>query len=147
MAIKKIKAQSPDPYLGKIKGDTEFARLAHLNNVVDQINSNDPRPYKVYTALLSQSGINVPIPIVLENTLGGEIVWTRTTNGNYTGTLVGAFPQLKTSLFLTLNTYDGNYLTFFGGGWASNDTVKIVASEDFGNSTDYGATIEIRVYN
>jgi uncharacterized protein (TIGR02145 family) len=38
MPIKRIKAQSPDPYLGKIKGDTELARLAHLNNIVDQIN-------------------------------------------------------------------------------------------------------------
>ncbi len=37
-SIKKIKAQSPDPYLGKIKGDTELARLAHLNNLVDQVN-------------------------------------------------------------------------------------------------------------
>jgi hypothetical protein len=41
MPIKKIKAQSPDPYLGKVKGDTEFARLAHLNNIVDQINSTN----------------------------------------------------------------------------------------------------------
>lgn len=39
MPIKKIKAQSPDPYLGKIKGDTELARLAHLNHIVDQINA------------------------------------------------------------------------------------------------------------
>jgi hypothetical protein len=39
MPIKKIKAQSPDPYVGKIAGDTEFARLAHLNNIVDQINA------------------------------------------------------------------------------------------------------------
>jgi uncharacterized protein (TIGR02145 family) len=39
MPIRKIKAQSPDPYLGKIQGDTELARLAHLNNIVDQINA------------------------------------------------------------------------------------------------------------
>jgi hypothetical protein len=40
MAIKKIRPQSPDPYLGKTTGDTEFARLAHLNNIVDQINAS-----------------------------------------------------------------------------------------------------------
>jgi uncharacterized protein (TIGR02145 family) len=39
MPIKKIKAQSPDPYLGKIAGDTELARLAHLNHLIDQINA------------------------------------------------------------------------------------------------------------
>jgi uncharacterized protein (TIGR02145 family) len=39
MPIRKIKAQSPDPYLGKIQGDTELARLAHLNYVIDAINN------------------------------------------------------------------------------------------------------------
>lgn len=39
MPIRRIKAQSPDPYLGKIKGDTELARLAHLNYVIDEINN------------------------------------------------------------------------------------------------------------
>jgi uncharacterized protein (TIGR02145 family) len=39
--IRKIKPKSPDPYIGKTKGDNEFARLAHLNNLVDQINSAD----------------------------------------------------------------------------------------------------------
>jgi hypothetical protein len=39
MAIKKYKPLSPDPYVGKTKGDTEFARLAHLNNLVDQVNT------------------------------------------------------------------------------------------------------------
>lgn len=39
MPIKKIKPKSPDPYLGKTKGDTEFARLAHVNYVIDQINN------------------------------------------------------------------------------------------------------------
>ena len=56
MAIKKIKAKSPDPYLSKTIGDNTLARIAHVNQLVDQINSNDPRPYKVYTALLTQSG-------------------------------------------------------------------------------------------
>lgn len=60
MPVKKYKPLSPDPYVGKIKGDTEFARLAHLNDLVDQVNNNTPTPptssYKVYTALLTQSG-------------------------------------------------------------------------------------------
>lgn len=38
MPIKKYKPLSPDPLINKIKGDTEFARLAHLNNLVDQVN-------------------------------------------------------------------------------------------------------------
>jgi len=37
MAIKKYRPLSPDPYVNKIKGDTEFARLAHLNDLVNQV--------------------------------------------------------------------------------------------------------------
>lgn len=41
------------------------------------------RPYKVYTALLTQSGTSAPVATVLENTLGGTIVWSRLGTGSY----------------------------------------------------------------
>ena len=44
---------------------------------------NDPRPYKVYTALLTQSGTDAPVATVLENTLGYDIVWSRLNAGGY----------------------------------------------------------------
>lgn len=47
---------------------------------------NDPRPYKVYTALLTQTGTNTPVATVLENTLGYDIVWNRLNAGGYTAT-------------------------------------------------------------
>lgn len=34
-------------------------------------------PYKVYTALLTQSGTDAPVAIVFENNLGGIPVWSR----------------------------------------------------------------------
>jgi hypothetical protein len=40
MSIKKIKPKSPDPYLGKTVGDNTLARIAHVNQLVDQINNN-----------------------------------------------------------------------------------------------------------
>ena len=46
----------------------------------------DSRPYKVYTALLSQSGTDAPVATVLENTLGYDIVWSRLNAGGYTAT-------------------------------------------------------------
>ena len=46
----------------------------------------DPRPYKVYTALLNQSGTNDPAATVLENTLGYDIVWSRLNAGGYIAT-------------------------------------------------------------
>jgi hypothetical protein len=46
--------------------------------------------YKVYTALISQSGTSAPTVTVLQNTLG-TIVWTYASVGSYVGTLSGAF--------------------------------------------------------
>ena len=45
----------------------------------------NPRPYKVYTALLTQTGTNAPLATVLENTLGVDINWTRLSIGAYSG--------------------------------------------------------------
>ena len=42
--------------------------------------------YKVYTALLTQSGTNAPVATVLENTLGYDIVWSRLNAGGYIAT-------------------------------------------------------------
>ena len=53
-------------------------------------------PYKVYTALLTQSGTNAPVATVLQNTLGGTVVWTRVSSGDYEGTLSSAFTSNKT---------------------------------------------------
>jgi len=99
MPVKKYKPLSPDPYVGKIKGDTEFARLAHLNDLVDQVNNNSGSTYKVYTALMSQSGTNAPTVNILENTIG-NIVWTYSATGSYQGTLVGAFPSGKVFFYM-----------------------------------------------
>ena len=51
---------------------------------------------RVYRALLTQTGTNAPVATVLENTLGGTVVWTRDSTGIYIGTLLGAFPSNKT---------------------------------------------------
>ncbi len=53
-------------------------------------------PYLVYTALLTQENTDNPTATVLENTLGGAVVWTRTVAGSYVATLTGAFTENKT---------------------------------------------------
>jgi len=58
---------------------------------------------KVYRALLSQTGTAAPSATVLENSLGGTVVWTRTSFGAYLGTLSTAFPAGKT--FLNISNY------------------------------------------
>lgn len=58
--------------------------------------------YKVYKALLSQTGTNAPVATVLENTLGGTVVWSYDSVGNYKATLSGAFTEGKTMVSWTL---------------------------------------------
>ena len=103
------------------------------------------RPYKVYTALLSQSGTNAPVATVLENTLGGTVVWSYVSIGQYRGALTGAFLSNKTVVFLT-NVYGKYFLT---GGRENDDSVMIGTQAQNGGSTNgdlSNSSIEIRVY-
>lgn len=71
-------------------------------SLVDKAYADSKRPYKVYTALLSQSGTSAPTATVLENTLGATVTWSRTTTGTYRGTAsTGVFTLDKTAIFLT----------------------------------------------
>jgi len=54
---------------------------------------------KQYIAILNQNGQNAPVATVLENSLG-PIVWTRSSEGQYLGTLAGRFPASSTIAFL-----------------------------------------------
>ena len=64
---------------------------------ISYINTNAP---KVYKALLTQSGTSAPVATVLENTLGGTVVWSYSGPGQYTGTLAGAFTENKTFVLI-----------------------------------------------
>lgn len=57
-------------------------------------------PYKSYVATLAQSGTAAPTATVLQNELGGTVVWTRTGTGVYIATLSGAFTSNKTVCFV-----------------------------------------------
>lgn len=48
--------------------------------------------YKEYVATVTQSTNGAPVPTVLNNTLGGTLVWSRSGTGTYLATLTGAFP-------------------------------------------------------
>lgn len=137
------------------------------NELVDAVNSLETSTtpnYKIYRALLTQSGTNAPVATVLENTLG-DIVWSRAVLGVYEGTLTGAFtsgktisPQFPTLAFENSGIYlpislNGNPQT----GWLtmfcqSTDVFTINTLDMLGNaewSSVLGSTllVEIIVYN
>jgi hypothetical protein len=109
--------------------------------------------YKVYTALLTQTGTTAPVAKVLENTLGGTLVWTRNGDGQYVATLAGAF--LDENKFFTLNS-----ITEFIGAniviyWGNSNMFQLNTYTGNGQDMPYLETdgilynypIEIRVYN
>lgn len=54
-----------------------------------------------YVALLSQSGTNAPVATVKQNSLGGEITWSRVGGGVYLGTLLqGTFGAGRTTVVI-----------------------------------------------
>ena len=124
--------------------------ISELKNYI--LNGLDVRPYKVYTALLSQTGTNAPVATVLENTLGGDIIWTREEMSVYRGTLIGTFNETKTvgSYFGSPNYYN-NYIINTERE-ADNSIIVNTAFHDTGDKIELSTIgrplpVEIRVYN
>jgi hypothetical protein len=142
-------------------GENQFLAVRDINHprqdlIIDANNlNNDPVPYKLYVALLSQSGKgNAPTAKILENTIG-NIVWIATSPGVYRATLVGAFPNLDK--FFTLNYKSMvEAQKFIAVEWKNSDSFEVRTSV-VGYSPSIAYTpedsmlsnypIEIRVYN
>jgi hypothetical protein len=114
------------------------------------IPSTDSRPYKVYTALISQTGSGAPVTTTLENTLGGVVVWTYNGSGSYYATLGGAFILNKTIMFLSDGSPIGSSAAEqLHAYYISTNQIQINTRKN-GTSADgllSLATVEIRVYN
>ena len=118
------------------------------NQVVVKSQLDAQKPYKVYTALLSQTGTSAPTATVLENTLGGTVVWTRSGLGEYRATLNSAFVFNKTTTMTTGGLIGGGF--FINSQYVSGDYVTTTTRTTLNTLADdllTGTTIEIRVYN
>ena len=134
-------------------------RSARINRETQPVSMQDitdsVRPYKVYTALISQASGDDPEVIVLENTIG-EVEWSRRGTGNYSADLIDAFTVDKTVFFIS--GLDGD--SGIGGGsplgpgtsivFMNKDRVDLFVTDSSGSSVDGSLVkypIEIRVYN
>lgn len=114
------------------------------NHAVVKSQLDAVKPYKVYSALIKQTAANAPIITVLENNLGGTIVWTRSETGVYIGTLTGAFPLGKT--FVSCSSQYFGYTVMLR---LDADTVSILTRSPSNTPTDgflEHNAVEIRVY-
>jgi len=125
----------------RLRGESQEQYLARTRPYPDT-----PRPYKVYTALLSQVDTSAPTAIVIENTLGITPTFSYGFDGSYVLTAAGTFTTNKTFALVNLSTDASNFAV--SHIVIDEDTVEIY-TYDFGaaaNSILDRAPIEIRVY-
>jgi hypothetical protein len=110
---------------------------------VDAAGVNNPYVpgLRVYRALLTQLNMDDPTAVVFENSLGGDIVWTRSNVGSYVGTLTGAFPQHKTFLRIANPVTVG---PAFAGAYIvrSNDNQVSITTVDTSTGDGYDGELE-----
>lgn len=120
------------------------------NSKTEYLSLDDIRGYKVYTALLNQSGTNAPVATVLENTLG-DIVWSREGEGLYKATLSNSFTENKTYVDCKqIFSVPGNYTSVSYEESYLPEHITIRNIDFIDNVSVDGidlARIEIRVYN
>jgi len=125
-------------------------QMERLTKVV-YANAGGNSTYKVYSALLDQTGVADPTVTVLENTLGAAITWTRDSEGIYYGELsAGIFDPAKTFINIQCAYYASPY-TGYGAVWQDDNMFIVLGFYDnVGAFNDIGGTgvpVEIRVYN
>jgi hypothetical protein len=132
-------------------------QLNKLTSVISKISGGGyTPPYKVYSALLTQSGTSAPVATVLENTIG-NIWFTYIGNGNYSINSNGLFTQNKTSLLAEnwkIHTFWQSNLSIDYNNPSSLimiTTVPTIVGGAFTNVATndrmVNTSIEIRVYN
>jgi hypothetical protein len=128
-------------------GATNYEILARntSSGVIERIPNKFP--YKVYTALMAQSGTNAPTAaVILENTLGNTPIWSRVSAGTYRLTST-SFAAGKTFV-LCMNS--GLDLGSLRGQLQLPNTIQFIHVLDDGSGLTDNidmASIEVRVYN
>jgi hypothetical protein len=138
------------------RGDFETGIEAMFPNLA----RDESLSYLVYAAVLTQSGEEAPVASIMQNTLSGPILWSRSGVGVYVGTLTGAFtanktffPQIPTAGY-SVSPFSVSTMFDFGwtGGRQSDNTVTISFFNETYNSVEFDTIgvgqifIEIRVY-
>jgi hypothetical protein len=95
-------------------------------------------PFKIYKALISQTGTNAPTANVLANTLGGSVTFTRVSGATYTINSSGLFTAGKTALFIGQRSTSGGV----GLNWLSANTLNLLTLSD-GALIDLSISIEV----
>jgi len=113
------------------------------------INTGSSRPYKVYTALLTQIGTNNPTIDILENTLTTPLTLTRLSVGSYLLAGTEAFPLDKTFIGICNKTNSSTLNLTLQQNNFDNSNILITTKNGTISSDNmlFKTPLEIRVYN
>jgi hypothetical protein len=135
-----------DILIGTDVNSSDVTKNFSIGSIVNLV-ENGGRPYKSYTALLTQTGTNNPTSIVLENTTGATAFISRATAGNYSVAFSSnVLTTNKTAVFINNSDTPGSRLIY--ANVSGPNTVTVITNnggqiDNVLNST----AIEIRIYN
>ena len=137
-----------DILIGTDKNSSDETRNFSIGSIISLADENI-KPYKVYTALLTQQEDNDPVATILENTLG-EVSFSYNFIGFYVIESDGLFIQDKTYFSGASSNYGSDSVTL-NFNYQNNSSINLVTF-DVGTQQSlddalYLSPIEIRVYN
>lgn len=101
-----------------------------------------------YTAYLAQdSTTNPPVATVFENSLGADVVWTRTGVGHYLANVTNSIFSLANTFISGATDFEQSAGYFFEPGFVDSDTLSVYCRSVNGAAVEglFG-WVEIRVY-
>jgi hypothetical protein len=125
-------------------------KINRLCCAVKQLQDGGGGSYKVYTAILTQTGTDAPEQNVLENTLGTGLIYTYDSTGEYYAQLEsGNFDPAKTFINITNSHYSQPFSIYSGVYDLDNSYLIITTYDENGYPVELNgnASIEIRVYS
>jgi hypothetical protein len=136
-----------DILIGTDVNSSDVTKNFSIGSIVNLV-ENGGRPYKSYTALLTQSGTSAPVASVLENTIG-TVSYSYVGVGEYNINSSELFTVDKTLIFLGPGRYTTG-VTILGTtiGGTSSITIYSRNTSNIGvNGLISSVPVEIRVYN
>lgn len=141
----------------KLAGELNLNELIQKNlPVTTTTTTTTVVPVKQYIANITQIGTNPPVATVQKNTLGGPVIWSYQTVGQYGFTIPGVTNSADYSVIVIPNSSVNQDFTLINvfknntaGGLMTFDGTNIGFTSYFSKSNDvlFNTTIQIRVYN